>query len=218
MMAFILYPCQCNKMDRVRVLHAPFRMIVAGPSSSGKTYFTYELVKNAEKMIRPKPKKIVWLYNNYQPLYDQMKGVEFSRGLSELKKLQKGNTHILLVIDDMMTQAREARDLFTRYSHHAKISVVFICQNLFYKGQGFRDMTLSASYIVIFKNPRDSSQISHLSRQMFPDKSRFLTEAYKKATRKPFSYIFIDLTQETDEKYRLRSKIFPHQKLTVYQE
>ena len=205
-------------MDRIRTLHAPFRMIVAGPSSSRKSYFTYELVKNAEKMIRPAPEKIVWLYNNYQALYDKMKGVEFSQGLSELKKLQKGNRHVLLVIEDMMTEAKEARDLFTRYSHHAKISVVFICQNLFYRGQGFRNMTLSASYIVIFKNPRDASQISFLSRQMFPDKAGFLTEAYKKATRKPFSYILADLTQETDENYRLRSKIFPHQKLTVYQQ
>lgn len=206
-------------MDRVRVLNHPFRMIISGPSSCGKTCFTYRLVQNVRKIMTPYPKKIIWFYNNYQPLYDKMKGVEFHQGLDDLENLQQGgDAHTLIVLDDMMTQAKQARDLFIRHSHHNNISVCLLCQNIFYKGAGFRDITLSASYIVVFKNPRDSSQIRYLSRQMFPSNPNLLTEAYRRATREPYSYIFIDLTQETAEKYRLRSNIFPNEGMTVYLE
>lgn len=201
---------------RVRRLRGPLRMILAGGSGCGKSVFTFKLVKYARKMIYPAPKRIVWLYNNDQPLHSCMKGVEFYRGMSGLERLKKpGNPHTLVILDDMMTQAKEAVELFTRHSHHSNLSVVFITQNLFYKGKGFRDITLNANYVVVFKNPRDSSQIRYLSRQMFPQNARFISEAYERVTKKPYSYLFLDLTQEIKDEYRVRTDIFPDQTLKV---
>jgi hypothetical protein len=70
-------------------------------------------------------------------------------------------------------------------------------------------MSLNSHYIVMFKNPRDAHQISILGRQMHPGKSRFLVEAFKDATAKPYGYLLIDLKPDTDEKYRIRTNIFP---------
>ena len=69
-------------------------------------------------------------------------------------------------------------------------------------------MSLNSHYLVLFKNPRDLIQISILSRQMYPDKHRFLIDAFKKATEKPYDYLLIDLKATTLDEYRIRSHIF----------
>jgi hypothetical protein len=44
---------------------------------------------------------------------------------------------------------------------------------------------------------------------MYPGKSKFLVEAYKNATEKPFGYLMLDLKPDTEEKYRVQTNIFP---------
>ena len=63
--------------------------------------------------------------------------------------------------------------------------------------------------MAIFKNPRDKSQIQNLARQFMPTNSKFLTWAYQDATEKPHSYLLLDLTPNTDDRYRVRAKILP---------
>ncbi len=70
-------------------------------------------------------------------------------------------------------------------------------------------MNLNTHYIVLFKNPRDVGQVATLARQMYPGKSKFVVEAFRDATDKPYGYLLIDLKPETDENYRLRTNIFP---------
>jgi len=77
-------------------------------------------------------------------------------------------------------------------------------------------MSLNAHYIVIFKNPRDALQVATLARQMYPGQSKFLVEAFKNASEKPFGYLLLDLKPDTDEKYRVRTNIFPDETQYVY--
>jgi hypothetical protein len=51
---------------------------------------------------------------------------------------------------------------------------------------------------------------------MYPGQSKFLVEAFKDATEKPFGYLLLDLKPDTDEKYRVRTCIFPEEKQYVY--
>ena len=60
-------------------------------------------------------------------------------------------------------------NLFTN-GRHINLSVVFVSQNLFYMGKKCRTISLNSTYIVVFKNLRDQSQIRHLACQMFPTK------------------------------------------------
>ena len=76
-------------------------------------------------------------------------------------------------------------------------------------------MSLNAHYMVLFKNPRDAVQVATLARQMYPGRSKFLAEAFKDATDKAYGYLLIDLKPDTEEKYRIRTNIFPGERQYV---
>ena len=77
-------------------------------------------------------------------------------------------------------------------------------------------LSLNSLYLVLFKNACDTSQVANLARQMYPGKSAFMIEALKNAMSAPYGYLLIDLKQETDDKRRLRTGLFPGDDLFVY--
>jgi len=194
----------------------PFTALVAGPTGSGKSTFVFKLIENADVMIRPPPSKIVYCYGEYQPSFDAYPQVDFRRGLPDSEDFD-GSRPSLLIVDDLMDEAdRSVANLFTKGSHHRNVSVVFLVQNMFHKNKYIRTISLNAHYMVLFKNPRDASQFASLARQMYPNRSTFAVEAYKDATRQPFSYLLVDLRPEQDEDLRLRTNIFPGDTQYVY--
>ena len=44
---------------------------------------------------------------------------------------------------------------------------------------------------------------------MYPGKSKHMIESYVDATSEPYSYLFVDLKPNTDDKHRLKAAIFP---------
>lgn len=194
----------------------PFTAIVAGPTSSGKTVFVFKLIVNVNEMIVPQPEKILYCYSEYQPIFNQYPQVTFHEGLPD-KDGFDGQHRTLLIIDDLMSESNDSvANIFTKYSHHRNISVLFITQNLFFNSKYSRTMSLNSHYIIMFKNPRDTMQIATLARQMYPGKSKFLVEAFKDATSKPFGYLLLDLKPDTEEKYRVRTNVFPDEVQYVY--
>jgi len=128
-----------------------------------------------------------------------------------------GSEPALLIIDDLMQETDETvASFFTKGSHHRNVSVVYLAQNLFPKNKFARTISLNAHYMVLFKNPRDATQFANLARQMYPHTSQFAVEAYKDATREPYSYLLIDLRPEQDDDLRLRTNIFPGETHYVY--
>lgn len=101
-------------------------------------------------------------------------------------------------------------------SHHNNISVIYLVQNLFHKSKEQRTISLNAHYIILFKNPRDMNQITHLAKQMYPGKNKFLQESFRDATSKPFGYLVIDLKQTTPEELRVRTDVFREDTTLVY--
>ena len=197
-------------------LRHPFTAIVAGPTSCGKTRFVFRLIDNVARMIDPPPSKIVYCYGEYQQLFSNYARVIFHQGLPDLNDFD-GSEPTLLVIDDLMQETNETvANLFTKGSHHRNVSVMFLAQNLFPKNKFARTMSLNAHYMILFKNPRDASQFANLARQMYPKRSQFAVEAYKDATREPYSYLLIDLRPEQDDDLRLRTNIFPGETHYVY--
>ncbi len=106
-------------------------------------------------------------------------------------------------------------NLFTKGSHHRNLSVIHIQQNLFPKSKDCRTVSLNPHYLILFKNPRDPSQIGQLGRQMFPRILQHLRNAYKDATSTPHGYLLVDLKQSTPEKLRLRTNILQGDKQVV---
>ena len=187
----------------------PFTCVVAGPTGCGKTEFVKQFIRHVEDMVTPVPTKIIWSYGEWQPAYQPLLDkVDFVQGLPELPLYNQ--EPLLVVIDDQMHGVdQRISSLYTKGSHHRNLSVIYIVQNLFDQHKEHRTISLNAHYLVIFKNPRDGSQIVHLAKQMYPGKTHYVRQAFALATRKPHGYLVVDLKQTTPEGMRLRSHIFP---------
>ena len=116
----------------------------------------------------------------------------------------------LVIFDDMMEETcnnLNIQHLFTRGSHHHNMSIFLLTQNLFAKGKFARTINLNAHYTIIFDNQRDRTQIRYLAREIFPENSKFLIEAYTDAIKSPHGYIFIDNKQGTPPEVRIQTNI-----------
>ena len=177
-------------------------MIVSGPSGSGKTTFVIQMINNIG-IFDEKPQRVVWCYGATPPPFQIGNFKIISKdGLPLEEDLQ---TLDLVIIDDLMEEGNISQ-LFTRVAHHKHCFIVYITQNLYSKKS--RTININTNYLVLFKNPRDQSQIHHIGRQMFPGKSQFLIDAFKDATSRAFNCLFIDLKQQTPDKIRVRSSPF----------
>jgi len=193
-------------------LKHPFTCIISGPTGCGKTIFAIALVENSHMLISPPPEDIVWCYGEYQDSYNKIakSGVKLHDGLPDLDQFD-GRRRTLILLDDLMHETDErVAKIFTKQSHHRNISAIYITQNLFHSNRHNRTLNLNAHYIVLFKNPRDAAQISHLARQMYPNKSKFLIEAFRDSTDRPHGYLFLDLKSDTDEQLRVRTNVLLH--------
>ena len=159
-------------------------------------------------MIDPPPRRVIYCYGEYQQLFNGYPRIDFRRGLPDMEDFDDDGT--LLIIDDLMDETDETiAKLFTKGSHHRNVSVVFLVQNLFHKNKYIRTISLNAHYMVLFKNPRDASQFASLARQMYPNRSAFAVEAYKDATREPYSYLLVDLRPGKTKIYACEPTYFP---------
>jgi hypothetical protein len=133
-----------------------------------------------------------------------------SRRIADVNRFD-GRHRYILIVDDLMNEVNQnVCNIFTKLSHHRNVSVIFLIQNLFHRNKHVRIMSLNTHYIVLFKNLRDAGQVSTLARQMYPDKSKFVVEAFEDATKEPYGYLLIALKPETDDSYRIRTRIFPN--------
>jgi len=117
----------------------------------------------------------------------------------------------LIILDDLLNDAisKEVCELFTKGSHHRNISVILITQNLFNQGCYCRNISLNAKYLVLLKNARDKNQFMFMARQVYPENSTSPYKAYLNATERPYGYIILDLSQDTNDNLRFRTNVFP---------
>lgn len=124
--------------------------------------------------------------------------------------LSNSNNPTVLVFDDLVTSlANDKRltQLVIQGSHHCDLSVVILTQNLFAHGKEWRTISLNCQMMVLFKSPRDQSQVMSMSRQMFPHNPNVLIEAYRMATERPHGYLVINLKPNAVDQCRLMTNI-----------
>lgn len=187
----------------------PWTSMICGPTSCGKTVFVMNFLKYIDDMSDTKFDRILLYYTEWQPIYKEFGDIEFHEGLPKSEDYAHDPRPKLLILDDLMRESSSGAvvNLFTKGSHHNNLSVIFISQNLFHRGQ--REISLNSNYIVIFKNPRDRAQVQYLARQLYPEDTRFFQDAYLDATSIPHGYLLVDLKQNTPENVRVRTCIFP---------
>lgn len=200
---------------------------INGATQSGKTCFVHKLLQNVKGMFSGEPvSQILYCYGIHQTLFEKMEedipNFTLHEGLpnkEEIENFSVQQKHSLIVLDDFMHQVGQSPDmelLFTQGCYHRKLSVIFITQNIFQQAKFSRTIALNTHYLVLFRNLRDASQISHLGRQLFPGKGQILVDAYQSATRVPYGYLVIDMSPHSEDKYRLRTHILPGEDPIVY--
>ena len=80
---------------------------------------------------------------------------------------------------------------------------------MFVKDKYARTISLNAHYLVLFKNLRDAGHFAIFARQMYPTCWKFAVEGYGDATGMPYGYLLVDLKPDQDERYRLKTNVFP---------
>jgi energy-coupling factor transporter ATP-binding protein EcfA2 len=200
----------------------PSTILVAGPTGCGKTQFLVKLL-TTEGAIVPEPQRIIWIFSEWQPAYETLRSalgqrIQFVKDYDpeQLYNSIDPNFRNVLVLDDQMgSNGTSAGDgavtltkFFTQGSHHRNLTIIYIVQNLFNQDRSMRTVNLNSHYQVLFKNPRDQTQVRTVAQQMHPGNSRAVVDAFEDATEPPYSYMLFDYRPETPDHLRMRSRVF----------
>ena len=191
---------------------------VVGPSGCGKTYFVCWLL--ARQDLFDKPIRNIYWHSGVEegehgPTLKklcQLKSVCHVKGLPE-GWTERPKQYDAIVIDDLFEEANRDsatfNTLFTKIARHRHVTVFFLTQNMFHPGGKHRTRNLNVHYLVLFKNPRDRTVVDYVARQAFPHVRRDLMKAFEYVTsNSPHSYLFLDLTQETPDMFRVKTDVF----------
>ena len=109
----------------------PWSIIIAGPSSSGKTVFTKQVLNKSDKQFET----IYWFYSEWQDGYKDCHGISFVQPSLDAYPELSGPK----AIDDMMMQYASSEliaQAFTQKRHHQHLSVIFFSTILILPGKG----------------------------------------------------------------------------------
>jgi len=203
-----------------------FKIILAGPSGCGKTTHALDIIRCKEYLMKGSNKPVFFFYKEWQNLFEYVqtenlitKWINAIPTVSDIRNigLTCENGAIIIIDDFAFEMSQMLTWLFTVGARHNNCSVIFMTQNLFVQNQAFRDASLNATHIAIFKTVRDTRQVEHFCRQVASNKWKALFNAYLLATKRKFGYLYFDFDQNTEEFLRYRSCILPQEApITVY--
>ena len=122
--------------------------------------------------------------------------------------------HKLLIFDDLLCDIVSRKDdlmqkLFTVYSNHQKLSVIMLSQTVFQTGDyKFNVLRENVHYLFLFKNPRNSSKIIHLAKQVSPNDNKFIVRSYREATSQEFHIYCLNFISVHQKGFVLDQKYF----------
>ena len=192
----------------------PSTILLSGPTGCGQTRFVCRILE--ERLIEPFSTRLIWVYSEWQEDYEKVKiiypEVEFMKGyLDDIYNSLEFSDRNLLILDDQRSEASNTKSLtnrFTKGSHHRSVTIPYLVQKMFDQGRSSRTVSLNSHYTVLFRNLRDQSQFRTMARQILPNNSDWLIDAYADATVKPFGYLVIDNSTQCDPIFRFRTNIF----------
>ena len=215
-------------------LRMPSCSFIAGASNSGKTTLVHRLLRYKDDMFTEKVSKIMYCMSMDQPLFSEMKrdipSLVFKRGIpsqEDLEHFTDGHQHTIMVLDDLLSEIVnnvDIQNLVIRISHHLKITVLILSQNLFPRGLCSRTISLNSHYLWLLCNKRDIKQISVLASQT--GLGNLLKMAYQECVLgRPHGYLLVSL-HPADPTYlpegtprecgKIFTDVFPGENLITY--
>ena len=175
--------------------HDTFRMLICGNSGSGKTNLLYHML--IEPLLYFDE---IHLYaknldqEKYQNLMNKMNEMSRTVGydimnvsndkIIPINDIDYEDNQKLIIFDDYVCEKnqRQIVDYFIQ-GRHKNCSVIYLSQS-FYKTP--RDIKLNCSHYCIYEFP-SSGERNMVSSELGVDKEKF-----KKATKKPYSFLYVD--------------------------
>lgn len=198
---------------------------LVGASCSGKTVMLLSMIKN--KSFEHKVENALCCYLVKQPIYDEMAkyvpNFVLHQGLPDKafvdEFLEENHGHTLIIIDDLGHILGSNPDIASYFSvgtHHRNFTLVIMLQQLYFKGVHSKLIQLNTSYLVLFRQLRDVSQVGILARQMYPTNWKEFMKIYEDATNEPYGYLVVNTHPQSNPDLRLLTKIFPRDRTIAY--
>ena len=135
----------------------PFKWCLVGSSGSGKTMFSLQLIKNAQRIIDHVPSKIVIIYKEYQSIYDEFKEYFPTETLhedeSDIDFITKDNKERLLLICDDLYFSKKLDDIAEQFlvkGRHRNTSWLVLTQSIFNRPP-LKNISRNCNHITLFK-------------------------------------------------------------------
>ena len=146
--------------NEINIFEKPARLIIAGSSGAGKSYFVSALIEEYREnfdhviVIGSDLENISHLNvtrdDTFDPLNSDLSG------------------DILIIFDDIIFNKHQmtlAAETYTR-GRHKKISYIFVTQNIFLADQKYRVISLNATHVIVFRC-RDLRQMQLFAKSLF---------------------------------------------------
>ena len=175
--------------------HKSFRLLLVGPSSSGKSNLLLDMIYRLlyfDKLLlftkNPQQTKFQHLFNTLNNISDEVgyPVIEVSNDrITPLDEISDEGQKIAIFDDMLNTGSKndsQIRNYFTN-SRNKNISCIYLSQSFYGTDKTIR---LNASHFAIFNFPSNNER-SLICRELGINKNDYL-----KATEEPFSFIYID--------------------------
>ena len=191
----------------------PFKWVLAGSSGSGKTNFSLDIIKNSNRLFDQTPTRIIMIYKEFQNIYNSFSKVfptsYFTEDEVNIEDLTNNNQERLLFICDDLYFSKKLNEIAEHFlikGRHRNTSWIVLTQSIFNQ-PALKNISRNSTHLTMFKNVR-LTEPHILFSQIRPKSSKVLQEIYKTATKEPFGYLDIDLSQTCPDKVRYKTDIF----------
>ena len=192
-------------------LQKPFRLIIAGGSGCGKSQFCKQLID--QNFFESSFDRIIYNYPDYLEETDIefQSIVEYRSGLADQTFLASLPRNTLLIIDDLSLEVSKSvaiNNLFAVEARKRNISVILITQNVYQRGEYFRNIRLNATGFVLFKFFCAFAVNKRLLRDV-GWKNIISVKLLDNIYKEKYKYIFLDLHPNNQSDFGIvRSNIF----------
>ena len=213
-----------KEFDHSPLLNHPSRILVAGPTNSGKTHLVRRLLE--EPCFTDMPKKILYCYTAWQKTYDELQKqklpITFHQGfpatmIEDRDYWPADGGPYMIVLDDLQ---HDQNDVLLRlqqiYSHHYNISVILVWQSLFGHCKLQAQISRQCNHLFLMSSKRDFRALSVLGSQLLPKNNGAFVRLFQEATVEPYSFLHCDLDSRTPSELRFRGSLPSEERQVVY--